>query len=151
MNTIIVDLRKWFRGRLTKHRVDRLTPLLRGPPVKRYADASRPVDLKGQDLPWSARSVDNVETGDWTRGEVVGLARPPTAAGPRRPRFYIIVGSSPGLNSGRVLLNDDEITDLPHVPPGPPVGISYLPQETLGFSAIDQRRKSTRGTGDAFR
>ncbi len=67
--------------------------------------------------------VDDVEL-EVGRGEVVGLLGPNGAG--KTTTFYILVGLT-RPDSGRVLLNGDDITDLPmylrarH-------GISYLPQ-----------------------
>src|SRR5438132_11731294 len=53
--------------------------------------------------------VDDVEL-EIGQGEVVGLLGPNGAG--RTTTFYILVGLA-RPDSGRVLLNDDEITDLP--------------------------------------
>ena len=63
------------------------------------------------------------------QGEVVGLLGPNGAG--KTTSFYIIVGLiSP--DSGRVMLNDDEITSLPMYERARK-GISYLPQEASVF------------------
>ena len=66
--------------------------------------------------------VDNVEL-EIGQGEVVGLLGPNGAG--KTTTFYIIVGLA-RPDSGRVLLNDDEITDLPMYLRARS-GISYLP------------------------
>src|SRR5713226_939376 len=66
------------------------------------------------------------------QGEVVGLLGPNGAG--KTTTFYIIVGlASP--DSGRVLLNGDEITDLPMYLRARS-GISYLPQEPSVFRQL---------------
>ena len=50
-------------------------------------------------------------------------------------------------DSGRVLLNGDDITDLPMYLRARS-GISYLPQEPSVFRQLTVRRKSARGSGD---
>jgi lipopolysaccharide export system ATP-binding protein len=75
--------------------------------------------------------VDNVvlEIG---QGEVVGLLGPNGAG--KTTTFYIIVGLA-RPDSGRVLLDDDEITDLPMYLRARN-GISYLPQEPSVFRQL---------------
>src|SRR6202140_5489981 len=68
--------------------------------------------LQGLDLSKSYRGrkvVDNVEI-EIGQGEVVGLLGPNGAG--KTTTFYMIVGLA-RPDSGRVLLNDAEITDLP--------------------------------------
>ena len=68
--------------------------------------------LHGVDLSKSYRGrkvVDNVEL-EISQGEVVGLLGPNGAG--KTTTFYMIVGLA-RPDSGRVLLNDEEITDLP--------------------------------------
>jgi ABC-type lipopolysaccharide export system ATPase subunit len=69
------------------------------------------------------RVVDNVEL-EIGQGEVVGLLGPNGAG--KTTTFYIIVGLA-RPDSGRVLLNGEEITDLPMYLRARN-GISYLPQ-----------------------
>src|SRR5580704_14150841 len=75
--------------------------------------------------------VDDVEL-EIGQGEVVGLLGPNGAG--KTTTFYILVGLT-RPDSGRVLLNGDDITDLPmylrarH-------GISYLPQEPSVFRQL---------------
>ena len=75
--------------------------------------------------------VDNVglEIG---QGEVVGLLGPNGAG--KTTTFYILVGLA-RPDSGRVLLNGDEITDLPMYLRARS-GISYLPQEPSVFRQL---------------
>src|SRR5258706_7216800 len=75
--------------------------------------------------------VDAVEL-EIGQGEVVGLLGP-NGAGKTTP-FYIIVGLA-RPDSGRVLLNGDEITDLPMYLRARS-GISYLPQEPSVFRQL---------------
>jgi len=77
------------------------------------------------------RVVDDVEL-EIGQGEVVGLLGPNGAG--KTTTFYIIVGLA-RLDSGRVLLNGDEITDLPMYLRARS-GISYLPQEPSVFRQL---------------
>jgi lipopolysaccharide export system ATP-binding protein len=87
--------------------------------------------LQGVDLSKSYRGrkvVDNVEL-EIGQGEVVGLLGPNGAG--KTTTFYMIVGLA-RPDSGRVLLNGEEITDLPMYLRARN-GISYLPQEPSVF------------------
>ena len=75
--------------------------------------------------------VDDVEV-EIGQGEVVGLLGPNGAG--KTTTFYIIVGLA-RPDSGRVLLNGDEITDLPMYLRARS-GISYLPQEPSVFRQL---------------
>jgi lipopolysaccharide export system ATP-binding protein len=75
--------------------------------------------------------VDDVEL-EIGQGEVVGLLGPNGAG--KTTTFYILVGLA-RPDSGRVLLNDDEITDLPMYLRARS-GISYLPQEPSVFRQL---------------
>src|SRR5437879_9298012 len=75
--------------------------------------------------------VDNVEL-EIGQGEVVGLLGPNGAG--KTTTFYIIVGLA-RPDSGRVLLNDEEITNLPMYLRARK-GISYLPQEPSVFRRL---------------
>jgi lipopolysaccharide export system ATP-binding protein len=77
------------------------------------------------------RVVDGVEL-EIGQGEVVGLLGPNGAG--KTTTFYIIVGLT-RPDSGRVLLNGDEITDLPMYLRARS-GISYLPQEPSVFRQL---------------
>ena len=77
------------------------------------------------------RVVDDVEL-EIGQGEVVGLLGPNGAG--KTTTFYIIVGLA-RPDSGRVLLNGDEITDLPMYLRARS-GISYLPQEPSVFRQL---------------
>src|SRR5260370_27578777 len=77
------------------------------------------------------KAVDNVEL-EIGQGEVVGLLGPNGAG--KTTTFYIIVGLT-RPDSGRVLLNDEEITDLPMYLRARS-GISYLPQEPSVFRQL---------------
>ncbi len=75
--------------------------------------------------------VDDVEL-EIGQGEVVGLLGPNGAG--KTTTFYILVGLS-RPDSGRVLLNGEEITDLPMYLRARS-GISYLPQEPSVFRQL---------------
>jgi lipopolysaccharide export system ATP-binding protein len=77
------------------------------------------------------RVVDDVEL-EIGQGEVVGLLGPNGAG--KTTTFYIIVGLA-RPDSGRVLLNGNEITDLPMYLRARS-GISYLPQEPSVFRQL---------------
>jgi lipopolysaccharide export system ATP-binding protein len=77
------------------------------------------------------RVVDDIEL-EIGQGEVVGLLGPNGAG--KTTTFYIIVGLA-RPDSGRVLLNGDEITDLPMYLRARS-GISYLPQEPSVFRQL---------------
>jgi lipopolysaccharide export system ATP-binding protein len=77
------------------------------------------------------RVVDDVEL-EIGQGEVVGLLGPNGAG--KTTTFYILVGLA-RPDSGRVLLNCDEITDLPMYLRARS-GISYLPQEPSVFRQL---------------
>jgi len=90
--------------------------------------------LQGVDLSKSYRGrkvVDNVEL-EIGQGEVVGLLGPNGAG--KTTTFYMIVGLA-RPDSGRVLLNGEEITDLPMYLRARN-GISYLPQEPSVFRQL---------------
>src|ERR1700752_4092217 len=90
--------------------------------------------LHGVDLSKSYRGrkvVDNVEL-EIAQGEVVGLLGPNGAG--KTTTFYMIVGLA-RPDSGRVLLNEEEITDLPMFQRARS-GISYLPQEPSVFRQL---------------
>jgi len=75
--------------------------------------------------------VDNVEL-EIGQGEVVGLLGPNGAG--KTTTFYMVVGLA-RPDSGKVLLNGDEITDLPMYLRARS-GISYLPQEPSVFRQL---------------
>src|SRR6202043_1596522 len=75
--------------------------------------------------------VDDVEL-EIGQGEVVGLLGPNGAG--KTTTFYIMVGLT-RPDSGRVLLNGEEITDLPMYLRARS-GISYLPQEPSVFRKL---------------
>src|SRR5437899_501799 len=90
--------------------------------------------LQAVDLSKSYRGrkvVDDVEL-EIGQGEVVGLLGPNGAG--KTTTFYIMVGLT-RPDSGRVLLNDGEITDLPMYLRARS-GISYLPQEPSVFRQL---------------
>ena len=67
------------------------------------------------------------------QGEVVGLLGPNGAG--KTTSFYMIVGLIP-LDTGRVLIDDKEITDVPMYLRARNYGISYLPQEPSVFRKL---------------
>ena len=90
--------------------------------------------LQAVDLSKSYRGrkvVDDVEL-EIGQGEVVGLLGPNGAG--KTTTFYILVGLA-RPDSGRVLLNGDEITDFPMYLRARS-GISYLPQEPSVFRQL---------------
>jgi lipopolysaccharide export system ATP-binding protein len=90
--------------------------------------------LRGVELSKSYRGrkvVDNVEI-EIAQGEVVGLLGPNGAG--KTTTFYMIVGLA-RPDSGRVLLNENEITDLPMYLRARG-GLSYLPQEPSVFRQL---------------
>jgi len=95
--------------------------------------------LHGVDLSKSYRGrkvVDNVEL-EIAQGEVVG----PVGAKWRRGKtttFYMIVGLA-RPDSGRVLLNEEEITDLPMFSTGPERH-QLLATGAFGFPSTQQRK-----------
>jgi lipopolysaccharide export system ATP-binding protein len=82
---------------------------------------------------YRGRRVVNGVTLRISRGEVVGLLGPNGAG--KTTTFYMIVGLTPP-DTGRVLLNDDEITDVPMYLRARNFGISYLPQEPSVFRKL---------------
>jgi lipopolysaccharide export system ATP-binding protein len=67
------------------------------------------------------------------QGEVVGLLGPNGAG--KTTTFYTIVGLIPP-DTGRVLMDEDEITDVPMYRRARQYGISYLPQEASVFRKL---------------
>jgi len=67
------------------------------------------------------------------QGEVVGLLGPNGAG--KTTTFYTIVGLIPP-DSGRILVDDDNITDLPMYLRARQYGVSYLPQEASVFRKL---------------
>jgi lipopolysaccharide export system ATP-binding protein len=67
------------------------------------------------------------------QGEVVGLLGPNGAG--KTTTFYAIVGLVPP-DTGRILLDDDDITDVPMYLRARRYGISYLPQEASVFRKL---------------
>jgi lipopolysaccharide export system ATP-binding protein len=67
------------------------------------------------------------------QGEVVGLLGPNGAG--KTTTFYTIVGLIPP-DTGRILLDDDDITDVPMYLRARQYGISYLPQEASVFRKL---------------
>ena len=67
------------------------------------------------------------------RGEVVGLLGPNGAG--KTTSFYMIVGLIPP-DTGRVMIGDTDITDVPMYLRARNYGISYLPQEASVFRKL---------------
>jgi lipopolysaccharide export system ATP-binding protein len=67
------------------------------------------------------------------QGEVVGLLGPNGAG--KTTTFYTIVGLIPP-DSGRILIDDEDITDVPMYLRARQYGISYLPQEASVFRKL---------------
>ena len=67
------------------------------------------------------------------QGEVVGLLGPNGAG--KTTTFYAIVGLVPP-DTGRILIDDDDITDVPMYLRARQYGISYLPQEASVFRKL---------------
>jgi len=82
---------------------------------------------------YRGRRVVNGVTLRIAQGEVVGLLGPNGAG--KTTSFYMIVGLTPP-DTGRVLLDDDEITDVPMYLRARNYGISYLPQEPSVFRKL---------------
>src|SRR5580658_947488 len=81
---------------------------------------------------YRGRKVVNDVSLEIQQGEVVGLLGPNGAG--KTTTFYILVGLAQP-DSGRVLLNGDDITDLPMYLRARS-GISYLPQEPSVFRQL---------------
>ena len=78
------------------------------------------------------------------QGEVVGLLGPNGAG--KTTTFYILVGLAKP-DSGQVLLDGQEITDLPMYMRARS-GISYLPQEPSVFRQLTVEQNLLRGAGN---
>jgi lipopolysaccharide export system ATP-binding protein len=82
---------------------------------------------------YRGRRVVNGVSLSVSRGEVVGLLGPNGAG--KTTSFYMIVGLIPP-DTGRVMLDDTEITTLPMYLRARNYGISYLPQEASVFRKL---------------
>ena len=82
---------------------------------------------------YRGRRVVNGLTLSINQGEVVGLLGPNGAG--KTTSFYMIVGLAPP-DTGRVLLDGDDITDVPMYLRARNYGISYLPQEPSVFRKL---------------
>src|SRR5919197_340005 len=82
---------------------------------------------------YRGRRVVNGVTLRIRQGEVVGLLGPKGAG--KTKSFYMIVGLAPP-DTGRVLLDDNDITDVPMYLRARNYGISYLPQEPSVFRKL---------------
>jgi len=78
------------------------------------------------------------------QGEVVGLLGPNGAG--KTTTFYAIVGLIPP-DTGRVLYDGQDITDVPMYLRARQYGISYLPQEASVFRKLTVEEKRPRGSG----
>src|SRR5437868_1511794 len=81
---------------------------------------------------YRARTVANEVSIEVKQGEIVGLLGPNGAG--KTTSFYMIVGMIKP-NSGRIFLNETEITDLPMYKRAQ-MGIGYLPQEASVFRKL---------------
>src|SRR5258707_4721851 len=84
--------------------------------------------------------VDDLDL-EISQGEVVGLLGPNGAG--KTTTFYILVGLAQP-DSGRVLLNGDDIPDLPMYLRARS-GISYLPQEPSAFRQLSAEQNLLAG------
>jgi len=82
---------------------------------------------------YRGRRVVNGVTLRISQGEVVGLLGPNGAG--KTTSFYMIVGLAPP-DTGRVLLDGEDITDVPMYLRARNYGISYLPQEPSVFRKL---------------
>ncbi len=82
---------------------------------------------------YHGRRVVNSVTLQVKQGEVVGLLGPNGAG--KTTSFYIIVGLIPS-DTGRVMINEQDITDVPMYLRARNHGISYLPQEPSIFRKL---------------
>src|SRR5260370_2947201 len=82
---------------------------------------------------YRGRRVVNGVSSRVGQGEVVGLLGPNGAG--KTARFYVIVGLIP-IDTGRVLINEEDITDVPMYRRARQFGISYLPQEASVFRKL---------------
>jgi lipopolysaccharide export system ATP-binding protein len=82
---------------------------------------------------YRGRRVVNGVTLRVEQGEVVGLLGPNGAG--KTTTFYTIVGLIPP-DTGRILVDDDNITDLPMYLRARQYGVSYLPQEASVFRKL---------------
>src|SRR5262252_8420979 len=82
---------------------------------------------------YRGRQVVNGVSLSVSQGEVVGLLGPNGAG--KTTTFYTIVGLIPP-DTGRVLLDEDDITDVPMYLRARQYGISYLPQEASVFRKL---------------
>lgn len=82
---------------------------------------------------YRGRRVVNAVSLRVEQGEVVGLLGPNGAG--KTTTFYSIVGLIPP-DSGRVLIDQDDITDVPMYLRARQYGISYLPQEASVFRKL---------------
>src|SRR4051795_13757198 len=82
---------------------------------------------------YKGRRVVNGVSLHVSQGEVVGLLGPNGAG--KTTSFYMIVGLTPP-DTGRILADKDEITDVPMYLRARNYGISYLPQEPSVFRKL---------------
>ena len=82
---------------------------------------------------YHGRRVVNSVSVQVKQGEVVGLLGPNGAG--KTTSFYIIVGLIPS-DTGRVMINEQDITDVPMYLRARNHGISYLPQEPSIFRKL---------------
>ena len=87
------------------------------------------IRTEGLTKKYKNRTVVNEVSINFTQGEIVGLLGPNGAG--KTTSFYMIVGLIKPF-SGRIFLNDTEITSLPMYKRAQ-LGIAYLPQEASVF------------------
>jgi len=83
---------------------------------------------------YRSRRVVNGVSLNVHRGEVVGLLGPNGAG--KTTTFYMIVGLTPP-DTGRILADKDDITDVPMYLRARNYGVSYLPQEPSVFRKLN--------------
>jgi lipopolysaccharide export system ATP-binding protein len=91
------------------------------------------LEVKGLVKYYGNRAVVNGVDFGVNAGEVVGLLGPNGAG--KTTSFYMIVGLIPP-DMGRILINEEEITDVPMYLRARQFGISYLPQEASVFRKL---------------
>src|SRR5438270_785870 len=83
---------------------------------------------------YRGRRVVNGVSVSVQQGEVVGLLGPNGAG--KTTSFYMMVGLIPP-DTGRILVDEEEITDVPMYKRARHFGISYLPQEASVFHHVE--------------
>lgn len=102
-------------------------------PANRQADLMETLIAEGLGKSYKGRQVVRGVDLRISRGEVVGLLGPNGAG--KTTSFYMIVGLVPP-DSGRVLIDNTDITHVPMYLRARNFGISYLPQEPSVFRKL---------------